>query len=121
MNTELARAYIRFAHADEGSAEFEANFWASDAMLAASMSEPERVWAMIKQIIEQDSTLQVMQILSAGPLEEALVHHGPAMIDAIEDDVVNSAKLRELLGGVWRSDIDERVWKRIEAIRHRRW
>jgi hypothetical protein len=120
-STELARAYVRFAHASKGSPEHEANFWAFDALLGASISDPARAWEEIKNVVRCEATIVVFKTLAAGPVEELLVQHGEACIDAIERDAKSMPQLRELFGGVWRSDIKEDVWRRIEALRTRKW
>jgi hypothetical protein len=53
--------------------------------------------------------------LAAGPLEDLLDEHGFEFIDRVETLVQANPKFRLLLGGVWRSGIDQAVWDRIQA------
>ncbi len=81
--------------------------------------EPERALRLILQILQRDHASEVIAILAAGPLEDLLSGHGPKMIDAIEEEARQNPKFAFLLGGVWPSDIDSDVWRRVELVRVR--
>jgi hypothetical protein len=117
----FAKAYIAFARAPEGSEDHEANRWTFDELLFASVEDPQRAWRIIKAIIEIDTSAPVVELTAAGPLEELLVQSGPQVIDQIVADAESSNSIRDLLGGVWKSEMAEAVWSKIEAMRTRRW
>lgn len=82
--------------------------------------EPELAWDLILRILAQDQSDHVMQILSAGPLEDLIQYHGPAFIERIEARAKEDANFRNLLGGVWESSTPD-VWSRIEKVRGEAW
>jgi hypothetical protein len=118
---EFTKAYTAFARASEDSKDHSANRWSFDELLFASVEDPERAWEMIKAIVEVDSSPRVMEITAAGPLEELLVQHGERMIAKIENDAEQNDSIRELLGGVWQSEMPGPVWAKVLAIRTRKW
>jgi hypothetical protein len=118
---DLPAAYVRFVNAKEGTPEYDTNYWAFDKFAMWCMSEPKTGWAAVVTVLAYDSSPRVLENIAAGPIEELLVHHGPKIIDDIERDAAGIARVREALGGVWRSDIDAQVWQRIEKLRSRKW
>jgi hypothetical protein len=80
--------------------------------------DPEKAWLVIQEILEMIEATRsnpVFQELAAGPLEDLLDEHGFEFIDRVETLVQANPKFRLLLGGVWRSGIDQAVWDRIQA------
>jgi hypothetical protein len=52
--------------------------------------------------------------LAAGLVEDLLVAHGPAVIDAIEKEARASLRFRQMLAGVWTSGVDPQVARRLD-------
>src|SRR6266513_392346 len=75
--------------------------------------EPELAWDLFLQILERDHSNHVMEMLSAGPLEDLIQYHGPAFIERIEARAKEDARFRDLLGGVWESSTPD-IWARVE-------
>jgi hypothetical protein len=121
MKSEIAHAYARFARAAEGSEEHAANRWSFDELLIAAMERPEQAWEMIKAVVEFDASPPVMESIAAGPVEELLIQHGEKIIAKVEKDARDSAVIRDLLGGVWKGAMPERVWSKIESLRSQKW
>lgn len=117
-NAEIADGYVAWRRAKD-TPEEDSLFWAFEEMCTVVALEPERALQLILQILERDDTARVVEILSAGPLEDLLSGHGPKMIDAIEDEARRNPKFAFLLGGVWPSDIDPDVWRRVGLVRVR--
>jgi len=61
-----------------------------------------------------------MENLSAGPLEDLLAMHGPAIIDRVEAEAARDPTFAKLLGGVWQNRMTDEVWARVQAARDRR-
>jgi len=75
----------------------------------------------ILERIEAAPASTSFEALAAGPLEDLLVHHGPAIIDRVEAQARSDARFNLLLGGVWPNAIAPDVWARVEAIRREVW
>lgn len=118
---KLARGFVTFTYAKEGSAEYEDYFWAFDAFAEMCLSDPGPAWHAILKAVEIDSGPKILGALSAGPLEDLLVANGHAVIEAIEDSARVNPQIAALLGGVWKSDIEEDVWRRVVAARSHAW
>ncbi|MFD1508989.1 DUF6869 domain-containing protein [Lacimonas salitolerans] len=56
-------------------------------------------------------------MLAAGPLEDLLATHGPALIDRIETLGPTTPRLRFALSGTWPDRINPLVWARVQAAR----
>ena len=85
------------------------------------LNEPENAWVVIEEIAAQNISDKTVGGLAAGPLEDLLVLHGKSFIDRIESKAKSNSKFSHILAGVWRSNIDLEVWKRIENVRGRVW
>ena len=59
--------------------------------------------------------------LAAGPLETLISRHGAELINLIEAEARENKKFHNLLGGVWRNDIPEDIWVRIDSINKSKW
>lgn len=121
VNPNLVSTYIRFADADEDSREYDECFWASDELSIMCAGQPLVAWQTILEVLSKKPSSRVIELLAAGPLENLLVKHGLLLIDAIEESAKRNSDVALLLGGVWQSEIDSSVWKRIEKVRSRKW
>ena len=65
--------------------------------------------------------MTVLALLAAGPMEELLVYHGPAIIEQVEEKAAHQPKFRRLLGGVWKNAIEEGIWARVCKARDAVW
>jgi hypothetical protein len=114
---KIAKAWIEMSQAQDGSAAYEEKFWAAEKLFDFIYNEPETAWLVIDAIRHQITPGdQVFWNLAAGPLEDLLVYHGPIFIDRFEELAKQDINFRKLLGGVWRNQISEDVWNRIQAI-----
>jgi hypothetical protein len=83
--------------------------------------DPARALRIVELIVSKDRSDPVMEVLAAGPLENLLVKHGPALIDKIEELAKSKPEFRMLLGGVWQRETDSSVWERVIAARAKAW
>lgn len=90
-------------------------------MSDATDETPELAWNAILQILTTELTDDQKSLLAGGPLENLLVKHGPAFIERVEQEAKVNSKLNDLLGGVWRQDMPDEIWQRIEKARNTVW
>jgi hypothetical protein len=78
-------------------------------------SDPEEAWSLILEGIRRASSEQVLGLIGAGALENFLEHHGSVFIARVEREAANQ-RFRTALSHVWRSNISDTVWRRIEKL-----
>jgi hypothetical protein len=117
----IADAWVVLCNSEIGSAEHDASFWAFGKLYDLVGEQPDVAWELIHSILHRDHGDKVLMNLSAGPLEELLVEHGAAFIDRVEREALRDPQFIVLLGGVWKSTMDDRVWARVEAARGQPW
>src|SRR5262249_29793809 len=117
---EIAEAWIRLMKADEGSSEEAANDWAFSLVHDMIDDDPQQGSSMILEILRRDDSVAIMEVLSAGPLEDLLVEHGAAFIDRVETEARLNPVFARLLGGVWKRQMTDEIWARVQAVWDRR-
>jgi hypothetical protein len=85
------------------------------------LDEPEIAWLAILKILQQDLNDEQTALLAAGPMEDLLSHHGPDFIERVETEARQNSKFNDLLGGVWKLDMTEDVWRRIQEASSSVW
>jgi hypothetical protein len=70
----------------------------------------------ILEVLGRQPLPRVLGNLAAGPLEDLLVYQGPLIIDKVEALAAADPAFRRLLSGVWRNQIREDVWERIQRL-----
>lgn len=76
---------------------------------------------VVLTLIPADPADTRFQVLAASPLENLLVAHGPAMVEAIDVLARRDPAFRRLLNGVWMSSVDAAVTARLEKYRTAPW
>lgn len=117
----VAETWIRLHLLPQESDEKDALFWAWEELDGRVRRNPEDAWRVIELIRRLDGSDTMLSNLGAGPLEDLLVHHGPAVIDRIETAARQDPQFRRLLGIVWRNAIREDVWTRVQAVAGPSW
>jgi hypothetical protein len=117
---DLARAWIRYMSAETRSEERNSLFWAWERMSYLKDYLPEKAWTTILLIWSMDQSQRTMQNLSAGPIEDLLSNHGPRMIEKVEAQARLDSSFAKLLGGVWKLNMTDEVWARLQAVWDRR-
>jgi hypothetical protein len=92
-------------------------FWAAAEVAELSRREPAATLDFILEVLKRNPQPRVLANLAAGPLEDLLVYHGPAVIERVEALAAEDTAVSQLLSGVWRNAIREDVWQRIQAMR----
>ena len=119
MNTDvavLAEGWISYWLAPPDSALRESSSWAIDREYQLVRDDPEAAWFLILEVLRKNCSTRILEVLSAGPLEDLLAQHGERMIAAVEREAKSNALFASLLGGVWRNAISEEVWSRVQAV-----
>lgn len=80
----------------------------------------ETVWQAILRIMQRELTAEQVALLAAGPVEDLLALHGVQFIDRFEAEARRTPAFARVLCGVWRRDIPEEIWWRVEAAREGR-
>jgi hypothetical protein len=117
---DVVTAWIASQHAVRDSEEHKRSFWAFTVMYDLCEDRPAVAWELIQLILKQDQSQKIIQILSAGPLEDLLAKHGPDYIEKVEVEAKSNPQFASLLGGVWQNSMSEDVWNRVLEVRDRR-
>lgn len=80
-------------------------------------ADPEAAWQAVLRIMQHELSEEQISLLAAGPVEDLLAWHGAQFIDRIEAEAKRSQAFAQVLGGVWRRDIPQQVWQRVESAR----
>lgn len=95
----------------------EEHAWAGDCAFEVEEEFPDLVLPLAIAAADACETPGDAAYVSAGILENAIVKHGPLLIDKIERLAHESAKFRYMLSGVWSQSgrVNEGVWQRVAA------
>ena len=118
----IVDAWVAGQEAEGATPEHEANWWAvSQVMDWALEGEAESLWQFILLAYKRDISDMVVAVLAAGPVEDLLAKHGPDYIGRVERLARVDEKFNRLLGGVWRNNMTDEVWGRVQAARKEVW
>jgi hypothetical protein len=116
---ELVQAWIAF-WADETTTGAESS-WASDCVHELVEDDGDLGLDFVLTVLATDPHDRVIEVLAAGPLEDALAYHGPLIIDRVEREAAKSPEFQDLLGGVWQNRTRDDIWQRVLRAAPRRW
>ncbi len=117
---QLVQAWIVLELSEEGSPEYEANFWAFEKFWDISEEDSNLLWDLILRVLNCNQTASILEALSAGPLEDLLAKHGSQVIDRVEIEARRNPQFSSLLGGVWKNTMSGEIWNRVQAVMDRR-
>lgn len=117
---DFIAAWITMAKAGNGTQAHDDAFWAFQHMYDLIHEQPEVAFGLIVEIWARDQSRAVVQLLSAGPLEDLLSRRGSEFIDRVEEEAERNPSFRKLLGGVWKSAMPDPVWSKVQEIWDRR-
>jgi hypothetical protein len=111
MDTEeLIKAYLLYFETRQ-----EADRWAWNEVDDLVRYDPDKGWKVTYLLINKANSDEALGFIAAGPLEDLLKKHGPAVIDRIEEASQQNVQLQAALSGVWirpENPIFER-WRRL--------
>lgn len=82
--------------------------------------EPEEAWPVILEILRRNQSTEILEVLSAGPVEDLLARHGEAFIGRIEYEAKIDEDFATLLGGVWQDMISDEIYARVQRVWNRK-
>jgi len=117
---DLARAYIASQKAESRTEQWDALFWTHERTQYLTRYLPHKAWRVILLIWSMDQSVETMQNLSAGEVEDLLSRNGSEMISLVEAEARRDPSFAKLLGGVWKNRMTNDVWSRLQASWDRR-
>lgn len=78
--------------------------------------EPEKGRNAILAALENPRIEVHLGTLAAGPLEDLLSKHDENFIGRVEAEAKSNPKFAWFLGGVWRYQMTEEVWNRVQLV-----
>lgn len=108
-------------HAESGTPEHDALFWAWEQVNDLCSNDPDAAFAFILAVLAHDQSARTLANLAAGPLEDLLARHPHEVIERVEAQAKSDPQFAHLLGGVWKNTIPDDVWKRVQAVTPLRW
>jgi hypothetical protein len=100
--------------------EKDAFDWACMVVTDFAQDEPEKAWECIMYAIARPEFEPHFGVLAASVLEDLLSFHGPAYIEKVESEAKSNHKFAFLLGGVWRFQMNDEIWERVQKAWDRR-
>jgi hypothetical protein len=113
---EIVSAWIALQYAKRGSAEYGEKFWAHMSFDEIVDSDAERSWKLINDVKNGDGSDFILSNLASGPVEDLLSRNGAAVIAKIEKDAEGDERLRHMLSFVWKNNIEDDVWNRVQKV-----
>lgn len=97
--------------------EKEENSWAFMEPADEARSNPEKAWQYILfAAVDPRCLPKHLGAMAAGALEDLLSYHGDAFIDRVEEREKSDPRFAFMLGGVWRFEMTEDIWARVQAV-----
>ena len=115
-----AADWVLYWQSPEGSVARESLWHASEREYKLLREDPEAVWQLVLAVLRLDTSSEIQEVLSAGPLEDLLAQHAEDFIGRVEHQARSDPSFAKLLGGVWQSGMSHSVWARVQAVRDRR-
>jgi hypothetical protein len=112
----LARAWIALQYSREPRLDDDTNLWAHSRLWDLSRTDPEACLSVIIAVVKLDGSDHILSNLAAGPLEDLLGAHGNDVIDEIEHLAGQQPAIRKMMKGVWKNNIDDEIWRRLQLL-----
>lgn len=122
-SAEIARDWVSYWQKQLETDRFP-DSEASSALDQLAQTDPDTVWEVILAIlsmIDAQPSSRLFQVLAAGPVEDLLSHHGDLFIARVEKQAHADERFKLLLGGVWKNEMSESTWARVQACRGEAW
>lgn len=115
VEASFVNSWIALCKTDRDTQEHRDHSWAFDYWFDRR-DDVDLVWSFILSVLAKDRSRQVMEQLSAGPLENLIADHGEEVVERVEAEARRNPAFASLLGGVWQSDAPPHIWKRVQAV-----
>lgn len=110
---KLTKAWIDYQNSQDEELE-----WASDDFIDLANESPEIAWECVLELIDTETSDEVLAILAEGPLEDLLAEHGSHFIDRIEGMSKDNLVFSRLIKHVWVDGIPAQIQDRIRTIQN---
>jgi len=70
MDTEIAKTWLLLKTTKKGSHEYEEHFWAFEKLCDLCEEDPDRAFAIVREIMRLDSSDMILAGVAAGPMED---------------------------------------------------
>lgn len=108
---DVVAGYLRY-----GAHQREEDWWAWEEVNDLAHDAPEVGWELVLRLIDAAPDEHLLFFVAAGPLEDLVCLHGPALIDEMEVAMRQRPRVREAMSGVNLSSADPDVRARIERL-----
>ena len=108
---ELAATYLRHY-----SFKRHEDWWTWEEVHSLVRLNPSEAWEITRILVNTAPSDEALAYVAAGPLEDLLKKHGPAVIDSIENESQQNGRLQLALSGVWGLDRSNPVFDRWYAL-----
>ena len=116
---KVAQAWIEMWNLDVDDPARDQFEWVEDFEYGAVHENPEAAIDLVLEVLNLNQGNNILEVLSAGPLEQVLAEHGPSIIDRVENLARANKEFSSLLGGVWKNAMTEEVWARVQQVQNR--
>ena len=113
-NKNLTHTWVKYHHDNNNH-----DYWAFEQMEDLIHSDPETAWSYILEIMEFETSDNILGNLAAGPLEELLYNHGNKFIDRVELLARQEPKFTKLIKGVWVSEMPKSIKTRLIELQEK--
>ncbi len=114
---KLIDSWFKLQYSEVKSLEKDENFWAYEVLDRLCEDEPERCLHIIENMCSSTDDEFLLANIAAGPLEDLLVRCGDLIISKLEDVVEGNEKMKKIIPLVWKNDIDEEIWDRLDKYK----
>lgn len=83
--------------------------------------DPEKAWEIILKLIEFAPNEDILVKIGVGPLEDLLAYHSNEFIERVEMETRDNEKFVTTLEYVWKRNMTEEVWQRIQKAIQEQW
>lgn len=110
----IAREFVQGAEQPRS----EAARWASRCAIdiVSQTSDPSLALRFVIAAMNACATVEQARFVAAGPCEDLVDIHGPALIDLLEQLAGQSPKFRYILSGIWVDSLDVEVRARLGRV-----
>jgi hypothetical protein len=108
---KIADAYLKYCET-----KAEEDRWVWGKVWDIVNGDPQTAWPLICMLIAGATSDRLLADVAAGPLEDLLNKHGPAVITAVEKECTNNPRLRLALSGVWGINPGNPIFERWYAL-----
>ena len=115
LDKRTIEAWLRMHVVENNSDKEPAEFWAYEIVDdLVRHGEAREALEAIFHIAQTSRTEPQRANLGAGHLEDLLVYKGSEVIDRVEELARQNEKFKDTLNNVWKNDISDEVWGRIQ-------